>query len=211
MSTPAAASFRRRPDPMQSLVARAIISAIAAFHSLYFILALATFRFPELMIGVSLPFLAAGLWMTYRPIPVLPGRSFGGGMLVARVVLDPDESMLLDVPVRWDRWPAVTMGHLLVTDRRVVRSPFNFGMSKPRPSEILTNDLARVDRYKSSGIGSWFFNEGDNIDLVGDASTLRVRPTPGPWWMGGYSVEALERDILDALRRGGWNARKAGE
>jgi hypothetical protein len=194
---------------MQSIFARAIITFIAVFHGAYFVVALATLRFPELIIGVGFPVLAAGLWMAYRPIPAVPDRSFGGGMLVARVALDPHETMLLDVPVRWNNFPVAMMGHLLVTDCRIVRSPFGFGISKTKPSEIQMKDLARVERYKApSGILSWFTNEGDNIDIVGGSSTLRVRPTPGPWWMGGYSVDALERDIRDALDRGGWNGQE---
>jgi hypothetical protein len=191
---------------MQSVFARALVTFIAVFHGMYFIAALATLRFPKVMIGVGFPLLAAALWMTYRPIPAFPGRSFGGGMLVARVALEPGEAMLLDVPVRWNLWPIVSMGHLFITDRRIVRSPSSFGIDRSDPSEIRTNDLVRVERYKPSGVSSWFSSEGDNIDLVGGSSMFRVRPTLSPSWMGGYSVDALERDVRDALDRGGWNS-----
>lgn len=206
MSTSAPQWFRRRPDPFQSLFARAIVTFIAVVHAMFFLVALATLKFPDLMIGLGFPVLAAFLWIAYAPIPAAPGRSFGGGVLVARVELDRDEIMLLDVPIRWNNWPMFRMGHLLVTSRRIVRSP-SYSVRDER-SEIRLNDLVRIESYKSPpGIAAWF-SEGGSIDLVGDSSSLRVRPTPGFSWMGGYSVHALERDIRDALDRGGWKSQE---
>jgi hypothetical protein len=116
--------------------------------------------------------------------------------------------MLLDVPVRWGRWPMIATGHLLITDQRIVRSPSNFWREKP--SEIRTNDLTQIQRREQSGIGSLFNIDGDYIDLIGGASRFRVSPTPGWSWMGGFSVATLERDIRDALDRGGQTVVKPG-
>jgi hypothetical protein len=145
-------------------------------------------------------------WITWNflsGVQVEAGSRVGGGaFMYQRVALEAGEVVLFAAPALIGR----SMGHVFVTDRRVITLPIR---SFTRPPATTTT-LASLKASELASKGAGWLQPRRRLELTAEGTALTLRPWTGQGlgfgldsFMGTISADAFFTGLSDALRSAG--------